>query len=112
MSAHAADPQFAATPAHLVEWHREERATDAITFRTVVEGEQVIRPPAGVVLPQGALEVIVKPIREPASPPSARHAANERLRQHRVSLGRPTGIDNQGIDADLARVYADSSNAP
>ena len=34
-------------------------------------------------------------------------AAHERLERHfgAVDLGRPTGIDNQGIDRDLAREY-------
>jgi len=32
---------------------------------------------------------------------------DERLRRHfgAVDLGKPTGIDNEGIDADLARAY-------
>jgi len=79
---------------------------DTITFRAIVDGEQVIRPPAGIVLPQGNLEVTVKPAAsEAAITEAVRNAANERLRQHRVSLGHETGIDNQAIDADLARQY-------
>lgn len=35
-----------------------------------------------------------------------RQHANARLRQCVVSLGYPTGSDNEQIDADLARVYA------
>ena len=38
----------------------------------------------------------------------ARRAARERLWSHVVSLGKPTGIDNEGIDADLVREYGDS----
>jgi predicted transcriptional regulator len=36
-----------------------------------------------------------------------RRAAREQLRLHfgAVNLGRPTGSDNEGIDADLAREY-------
>ena len=34
-----------------------------------------------------------------------RRASHARLRQFTVSLGRATGIDNEGIDADLAREY-------
>ncbi len=34
-----------------------------------------------------------------------RHAANTRLREHVVSLGHPTEIDNESIDRDLAREY-------
>ncbi len=32
-----------------------------IRFNAVVEAEQVIRPPEGVRLPQGEIEVIVRP---------------------------------------------------
>jgi hypothetical protein len=37
-------------------------------------------------------------------------AARERFEGHfgEVNLGRPTGADNESIDADLARAYADS----
>ena len=37
-------------------------------------------------------------------------AARERFERHfgEVNLGRATGADNEGIDADLARAYADS----
>jgi hypothetical protein len=77
-----------------------------ITFRAAVDGEQVIRPPSDVVLPQGMLEVTIRPVAGDQTVSSAaRAAANERLRQHRVSLGRATGIDNEAIDADLARLY-------
>jgi hypothetical protein len=86
---------------------------DIITFRTIIDGEQVIRPPVGVVLPQGPLEVILKPIGQSATVSEpARAAANARLRQHRVSLGRATGTDNEAIDADLARVYGAEADAP
>lgn len=36
-----------------------------------------------------------------------RRADDARLEQHTISLGYPTGIDNEGIDADLAREYGD-----
>ena len=36
-----------------------------------------------------------------------RRVDDARLEQHTVSLGYPTGIDNEGIDADLAREYGD-----
>ncbi len=39
-----------------------------------------------------------------------RQQANARLRQFRVTTGRATGIDNEEIDADLAREYGDSHN--
>lgn len=34
-----------------------------------------------------------------------RQEANARLERHIVSLGYPTGIDNEAIDADLAKEY-------
>jgi hypothetical protein len=83
---------------------------DSITFRTVVSDEQVIRPPADVRLPLGALEVTIKPVTNATAPISV-DLANESLRRSRVSLGRATGIDNEGIDADLARAYGDGSVA-
>lgn len=36
-----------------------------------------------------------------------REAANARLFRNTVSLGYPTGTDNESIDADLARAYLD-----
>jgi predicted component of type VI protein secretion system len=49
-----------------------------------------------------------RPERPPASE-ADREAALARLRQFAgtVSLGHPTGIDNEQIDADLAREYLD-----
>ncbi len=43
---------------------------EAIRFHTVVDQEQVIRPPAGIVLPHGAIEVTVRHI-EPSTTPEA-----------------------------------------
>ncbi len=39
-----------------------------------------------------------------------KQAARERFESHfgAVNLGHATGVDNAGIDADLARAYADS----
>jgi hypothetical protein len=85
----------------------------AITFQAVVTEEQVIRPPADVQLPRGTVQVTVKPVAQGSETPEpSRVAANERLRQCRVSLGRATGTDNEQIDADLARVYEDYAAAP
>jgi len=39
---------------------------DSIRFNAVVDEEQVIRPPVGVRLPEGEIEVTVRP-RQPAS---------------------------------------------
>ena len=84
---------------------------DSITFQTEVTDEQLIRPPADVVLPKGTLEVTVKPATlETATSSPSRDAANARLRRCRVSLGHATGIDNDAIDADLARVYGDPTD--
>lgn len=44
--------------------------------------------------------------RQPLTP-EEREAANARLWACTVSLGRPLGIDNEQIDADLAREYGD-----
>ena len=41
---------------------------EAIRFHAVVDQEQVIRPPAGIILPQGAIEVIVQHIEPPTTP--------------------------------------------
>src|SRR5437762_2289826 len=42
-----------------------------------------------------------------------RKAARERFERHfgAVNLGRATGADNEGIDADLARSYGDAHEA-
>jgi hypothetical protein len=52
----------------------------------------------------------------PKSPsaPSAeeRRAAHARLRGLTVSLGHATGIENEGIDADLEREYGDDHSSP
>lgn len=42
-----------------------------------------------------------------------KQAANERFRSlfGSVDLGHPTGTDNEGIDADLAREYGDTHEA-
>jgi hypothetical protein len=47
----------------------------------------------------------------PGAPPD--QDARERFRRHfgEVDIGRPTGADNESIDADLAREYADSHEA-
>jgi hypothetical protein len=50
---------------------------------------------------------------EPAAPAPMedREAALERLLRQTVSLGHPTGADNELIDADLAGAYADAHQA-
>jgi hypothetical protein len=82
----------------------------SITFQATVGDEQVIRPPADVRLPVGVLEVTIKPVTD-ASAPSSLDLANENLRRCRVSLGRATGIDNEDIDAELARAYGNGTDS-
>jgi hypothetical protein len=49
-----------------------------------------------------------RPAPVPDLTPEEWEAARERLRQHAgaVTLENPTGLDNEQIDADLAREYA------
>ena len=77
---------------------------EVITFETVVGEEGVIRPPADVQLPTGRLEVVVRAVETKPSA-DAVQAANAALRRGRVWLGHPTGVDNEAIDADLAKEY-------
>ncbi|GEM_PF-5528233 len=92
----------------MVQWQQGDISVNSITFQTIVNDEQVIRPPADVRLPLGALEVTIKPVTNATAPTSV-DLANESLRRCRVSLGHATGIDNEGIDADLARAYGNGS---
>jgi hypothetical protein len=46
------------------------------------------------------------------APAQDRKAALERLFKQTVSLGHPTGADNDLIDADLARAYVDPHQVP
>ena len=47
-------------------------------------------------------------MRLPSSLSEAERAADDRrLEAHIVSLGSPTGIDNESIESDLAREYGD-----
>jgi hypothetical protein len=41
---------------------------DPIRFNAVVGSDKVIRPPAGVTLPEGAIEVTVRPVPAPPAP--------------------------------------------
>jgi hypothetical protein len=49
---------------------------------------------------------------ESSSTVAERQAALARLLQHTVSLGKATGSDNEQIDIDLTREYADVHEAP
>jgi hypothetical protein len=44
---------------------------DAIQFNAVVTSEQVIRPPAGICLPEGEIEVTVRPSAATPSTPAS-----------------------------------------
>jgi predicted DNA-binding antitoxin AbrB/MazE fold protein len=70
-----------------------------MTVRAIFENG-VFRPLDPVDLPEHST-VEFEP--RPTSDAGDRQAARARLRRHVVSLGRPTGIDNPQIDADLAR---------
>lgn len=50
------------------------------------------------------------PISSPPSSEAEKQAARQRFERHfgAVNLGHATGTDNDEIDADLARAYADS----
>lgn len=51
--------------------------------------------------------------KSPAAPSAEeRQAAHARLRQLTVSLGHATGIENEGIDADLESEYGDDHSCP
>jgi hypothetical protein len=45
-----------------------ENFMDTIHFTAIVDQDQVIRPPSGVTLPEGALEVMVRPVAPPSTP--------------------------------------------
>ena len=46
----------------------------------------------------------------PLADEAKRQAARQRFEQHfgELDLGHPTGVENEQIDADLARAYSDS----
>ena len=77
-----------------------------------------------IELPEDVYEALIRAAQENGTTPAAwiartlprrpgrpteeeRQAASLRLRQHTISLGYPTGSDNESIDADLAREYGD-----
>ena len=79
-----------------------------VIFEATVGEEQVIRPPANLRIPPGELEVTVRPVAIAKAATSATDA-NKAVRASRVSLGRAIGIDNEAIDADLARQYEEAT---
>ena len=74
-----------------------------MTVRAIFENG-VFRPLEPVSLPEhSAVEFEPRPI----GGSDDRQAARARLRRHVVSLGHPTGIGNEVIDADLSREAGD-----
>jgi hypothetical protein len=69
---------------------------DSITFEAVVGEDQVIRPPSGVVLPPGAIEVTIKPLPQNGDDPLAT------TRAWLVGLARECERIAPGLPSDLA----------
>ena len=70
-----------------------------IQFQAVVGSEQVIRPPEGVTLPEGAIEVTVRAVGEPAAPDPSRLAAT---RGWLLDLAAEAERSAEVLPADLA----------
>jgi len=78
-----------------------------MTVRAIFENG-VFWPLEPVGLPEhSTVEFEPRPISETVD----RQDTRARLRHHVVSLGHPTGIDNEVIDADLARAAGDSHDS-
>jgi hypothetical protein len=72
---------------------------DTIQFNTVVGQDQVIRPPGGVVLPQGEIEVIV---RTRASAEGTSADAVTATREWLLAFGAAAEREGPDLPADLA----------
>jgi len=106
------------TPAEWIVSHLPELLpadSDKASLRQPVSGEiyevlQGIAPHMGMGMAELAAEWKERLGARPHMPltPEEYEAERQRLRRHAgaVSLGRPTGIDNEAIDADLAREYS------
>lgn len=72
---------------------------DAIQFQAVVDQEQVIRPPGGVILPQGEIEVTVR-----SKPASVTESADPLAdtRQWLLSLAAEAEAAAPDLPTDLA----------
>jgi predicted DNA-binding antitoxin AbrB/MazE fold protein len=84
----------------------------ALTVEAVYENG-VLKPAEPLPLKEHeAVRVTVEPILTGPAASSQRTADLARLMAHAgaVDLGRPTGTDNESIDADLAREYSSSHN--
>jgi predicted transcriptional regulator len=87
--------------------------SDAVYARLQLHAQETAQSPselAAATLAQrfGAADGIAEQRR--SSTETEKQAARERFERHfgAVNLGDATGTDNEGIDADLARAYADS----
>jgi hypothetical protein len=72
---------------------------DTIQFSAVVDQEQVIRPPDGVRLPEGEIEVTVRPRAAPAQPTSDELAPT---REWLLALAADAERQKPDLPADLA----------
>jgi hypothetical protein len=72
---------------------------EPIRFNAVVGPDQVIRPPGGVALPQGEIEVVVRPLRD-ATGPDAASLANTRSRL--LGLARDAEQAAPDLPSDMA----------
>jgi hypothetical protein len=71
---------------------------DTIQFNAVVGQEQVIRPPGGVVLPQGEIEVIVRSRSTGDAPADAMATTREWL----LAFGAAAEREGPDLPADMA----------
>ena len=71
---------------------------DTIQFNTIVDRDQVIRPPSGVKLPEGEIEVTV---RTRASTPTAADAVAS-TRDWLLAFGAQAEREGPDLPADLA----------
>lgn len=79
------------------------------TVEAVYDGA-VLRPETALGLEPNKRVRLTVEVLPPAETEAERKAARERFERHfgAVNLGHPTGVDNEAIDADLARAYDDS----
>jgi hypothetical protein len=77
---------------------------DTIKFHVVVNEDQVIRPPAGVCLPQGELEVTVRSLPVPQASPSSEDNSDPLAATRSWLLDIATEVERAapGLPADLA----------
>ncbi len=70
-----------------------------IRFQAVVGADQEIRPPAGVTLPEGKVDVIV---RRPFTPPSSNEDDFTEMREWLVGLAREAESIEGELPSDMA----------